>query len=141
MRHGYFGNQLGRNTKQSRALYRGLVEHLLDHGRIETTLAKAKAVTGMVDKVIGLAKKNTVNGRRQIAKALGHDKTIAAAQFATRTSGYTRIIRLGQRFSDTTEKVILELVDGKAVVPVVATAPAAPKKKVIRKKKNADKTS
>lgn len=118
MRHHYFGNQLGRSTKQVRALYRNLVSEVLDHGRIETTLAKAKAVRGLVDRTIGYAKKNTVAAQREAVKTLGSDKLLKklfseiGPKYSNRNSGYTRIIRLGQRFSDTTEKVILELVEG-----------------------------
>lgn len=138
MKHRYFGNHLGRNTKQARALYRSLVVSILDRGRIETTLAKAKSVQGMIDKVINLAKKNTVAAKRLIAKELGTDISLDPKQFAARNSGYTRVLRLGQRFSDTTERVLLELVDQKVVAPVPEpTKPIRPIKKV---KKN-DKTS
>ncbi len=138
MRHKVFGNQLGRNTKQARALYRSLVREILAHGRVETTLAKAKAVQGLVDKVINFSKKNTVSARREVQKILGGDNgleklfTQAQSQFATRTSGFSRIIRLGQRFSDATEKVIFELVDSPKEVAVIE-----PKVKV---KKNDNKT-
>lgn len=88
MRHRVFGNQLGRNTKQARALYKSLVAEVLKHSRIETTLAKAKAVRGEIDKAINASRENL-----------------------TRKSGHSRIIRLGKRFSDTAEMVILELVD------------------------------
>lgn len=142
MRHKVFGNQLGRNTKQARALYRSLVREVLDHGRIETTLAKAKSVKGMIDKVIVFAKKNTVSARRQVVKILGGDKglnklfTQIPTQFASRNSGFTRIIKLGQRFSDTTEKVILELVEMSK--PVVKEK--VEEKKVKEKKQNDNKT-
>ncbi len=115
MRHRVFKNHLGRNTKQARALYRSLVSAVLDRGRIETTLAKAKAVRGEIDKAINLSQKNPA-----------------------RKSGHSRIIRLGKRFSDTAEMVILELVDRPE--SVVEKPVEEPKKKVIRKKKNANKT-
>lgn len=109
MRHRIFGNQLGRNTKQARALYRSLLLEVFDHGRIETTLAKARAIRPDVDKIITLVKKNSLAARRQIVKILGSDLVLKKS-FSDRNSGYSRIIRLGQRFSDTTEKVILELI-------------------------------
>ena len=118
MRHKIHGNQLGRNTKQARALYRNLVKEVLDHGKIETTLAKAKAIQGMVDRVLNYAKKNTVSARREAVKILGTDLLLkklfyeVGPKYSNRHSGYSRIIRLGQRFSDTTERVILELVEG-----------------------------
>ncbi len=123
MRHKVFGNQLGRNMKQARALYRSLVFELLDHGKIETTLAKAKSVTGLIDHVLNFAKKNTISAKREVVKIMGDDKlskklfSEVAPKFSNRNSGYTRIIRLGQRFSDTTEKVILELVEGVEIPP------------------------
>ena len=118
MRHRVYGNQFGRNTNQAKALYRGLVSELFLRGRIETTQKKAKAVRNIVDKVITFAKKNTVASRRQVVKILGNnyqlDKIFGeiAPKLTNRSSGYTRIIRLGQRFSDTAEKVFLELVEG-----------------------------
>lgn len=110
MRHKVFGNQLGRNKKQVKALYRSLILALLDHSKIETTLAKAKAVQSSVDKAINLAKNNSVFARRQLAKLLATNKKFDMSRFSDKNSGYTRIIRLGPRLSDSTEKVILELV-------------------------------
>ena len=123
MRHKVFGNHLSRNTKQAKALYRSLVTELLEHGRIETTLPKAKAARAMVDRVITFAKKNSVNARREVVKILGGGNSLErlfgeiAPKMRNRNSGYTRIIRLGQRFSDTAEKVYLELVEGVEITP------------------------
>ena len=123
MRHHVFGNQLGRNTNQAKALYRILVRQLFDRGKIETTLAKAKAVAPMVDKVMTFAKKNTVAARREVTKILGDEKMLdkifgeVAPKYTNRHSGYSRIIRLGQRYSDSAKLAILELVEGKAVEP------------------------
>lgn len=88
---------------------RGRVLALLERGKIETTLAQAKSVRDLVDKVINLSKKNTVAARRELRKILGKDIEVAS-KFKDRNSGYSRIIRLGKRFSDTTERVILELI-------------------------------
>ncbi len=127
MRHKVFGNQLHRNTKQAKALYRGLVTNLLERGRIETTMAKAKAVRGMVDKVINLAKTEPVMARRQVIKIMGTTNSLnrlfgeIAPRMTNRNSGYTRIVHLGQRFSDTAEKVYLELVEGiETAAPAIA---------------------
>lgn len=114
MKHGIFGNQLHRRTNAAKALYRSLIGEVLDHGRIETTLARAKAVQGEIDHVVNWAKEGTVNSRRQIVKTLGRDVKLTR-DFSDRKSGYTRIIRLGQRAADTAEMVILELVEGKEV--------------------------
>ncbi len=118
MRHRVFGNQLGRNTKQAKALYRGLTKSLFLHGRIQTTLAKAKAAVSMVDRVITFAKKNNVSAKREVAKILGGvdliDKIFneIGPRFAGRNSGFSRIIKLGDRLSDSTKLAILELVEG-----------------------------
>lgn len=118
MRHRVFGNHLGRNTKQAKALYRSLVTALLVNGKIETSLAKAKAVQGMIDRIINFGKKNTAAARREVVKTMGKDALLTkifkelAPRFSDRNSGYTRIVRLGQRFSDTAERVFLELVEG-----------------------------
>lgn len=139
MRHKVFGNQLGRNTKQARALYRGLTRDLLLHGRIETTLAKAKAVVPMVDHVITLAKKNSIAARREVTKMLGTDKSLdkifgeVAPSFSNRNSGYTRIIRLGERFSDQAKLVVLELIE--TPKPETKTTKPKPTKKVAKTKK------
>ncbi|MCL4389763.1 MAG: 50S ribosomal protein L17 [Patescibacteria group bacterium] len=106
------------NTNQAKARRRGLVSALFERGKIETTVAGAKSVAGLADKLMGLAKKNTVASRRQAIKILGGDRLIAkifgevAPKYANRQSGYTRLIRLGQRFSDTAEMGILEFVEG-----------------------------
>lgn len=117
MKHRIKHNQLARNTKQAKALYRGLVQSLIDKGRIETTQAKAKAVIGEVDHVINLVKENSVNSKRQLLKILGNGKMFERmssqilGKMDKRTSGYSRIIKLGKRGSDNAEMVLLELVD------------------------------
>lgn len=135
MRHKVFGNQLGRNTKQARALYRGLVRDVLSRGRIETTLAKARAIVPMIDRVVTLAKKNTVAARREIIKILGSDQFVTPA-FPNRNSGYTRIIRLGERFSDQAKLVILELVE--KIEPAKKVEEPKVVKKVVSEKKQND---
>lgn len=109
MRHRVYGNQLGRNTKQARSLYRSLLLEIFEHGRVETTLAKARAIRPDVDKIITLAKRKSLAARRQILKILGRDLDLKKS-FSDRHSGYGRVIRLGKRSSDATEKVIFELI-------------------------------
>lgn len=128
MKHRIKHNQLGRNTNQAKALYRGLISALLTKGRIETSRAKAKAVQGAIDRIINLGKKNDVNSRRIVGRTLGSDQltgTIfsAASQMNGRTSGYTRIIKIGPRFSDSAEQVYLELVERPSVVVPLAESP------------------
>lgn len=113
MRHKVFGNQLGRPTNQAKALYHNLVTEVLKRGRIKTTRAKAKAIQGEVDKMINWAKKGTLNTRRLMLKNLGTDSFFDkfAQSYPDRKSGYSRIIRLGPRFSDAAEMVIIELLE------------------------------
>ena len=143
MRHNVFGNQLGRNTKQARALYRGLTRELLVRGRIKTTLAKAKAIVPMVDRIITFAKKNTISARREVVKILGSESPLEkifkeiAPRFTDRNSGYSRIIRLNDRFQDTTKLAIIELVEGVAVESVKTEPKEKPVIKRTKKTKKA----
>ena len=94
-----------------------LSREVLDHERIKTTEAKAKAVKPQVDRLITLAKRGDMHARRQAMSALGQDKFVVyklfeelAPRYAEREGGYTRILKLGPRHSDSTEMVFLELV-------------------------------
>ena len=104
-------------TNRAKALYRGLVGSVLEHGRITTTRAKAKAVQPAIDRVIGFGKRGDFNARREVAKILGTDRltdlvfTKVAPTFSDRNSGYTRIISRRQRLSDAAQEVFLELVN------------------------------
>ena len=92
-------------------------KELIDHERIETTTAKAKAVRPEVERLITLAKRGDLHARRQALSALGQDKFVVyklfeeiAPRYAERPGGYTRILKLGPRKSDATEMALLELV-------------------------------
>ncbi len=117
MKHRVRHNQLGRNTDQNKALRRGLVSAVFEKGKIETTLAKAKAVVSEIDRVMTFAKTDSVHTRRQVTKIMGNDKMlnqvfkVVAPMTKDRTSGFTRIIKLGPRFSDATDMAVLQLVD------------------------------
>ena len=117
MPHQIAGRHLGRNSAQRKTLFRGLVTQVLQHERIETTEAKAKAVRGDVEKMIGYAKRGDVHSRR-LALQTVHDKKVVAKLFEKlgprykdRNGGYTRIVKLGPRKGDAAEMVLLELVD------------------------------
>lgn len=126
MKHRIKHNQLGRNTNQVKALYRGLLSAVLQKGRVETTLAKAKAVIGDIDKIINLGKRDDITARRLIVKILGNDLlldkvfTEVSPRMSNRQSGYSRIIKSGPRLSDNTEMAYLELVEGVEVPPQAA---------------------
>ena len=98
-----------------RALLRGLTTSVILHERIETTVTKAKAVRPQVERVITLAKRDTLHARRQAAAYLFEPRAVRklfdriGPRFADRSGGYTRIIRLGPRQGDGAETAILEL--------------------------------
>lgn len=117
MPHQIAGRHLGRSSSQRKALFNGLVTQVLQHERIETTEAKAKAVRGDVEKVITLAKRGDVHSRRLVLKTVADKKVVEklfdkiAPRYQDRNGGYTRIIKLGPRHGDAAEMVLLELVD------------------------------
>lgn len=117
MRHQIAGRHLGRDTAQRRALFRSLVTQVLQHERIETTEAKAKAVRGDIEKMITLAKRGDVHSRRLALRTVTDKKVVEklfdklGPRYKDRNGGYTRIIRLGPRKGDAAEMVLLELVD------------------------------
>ena len=124
MRHGKAGKKLGRKKDQRRALRRNLIKQLFEHERIRTTRAKAQAVRGQAERLITLAKRGNIAGNenmvhvRRLAAARISDADIVkklfddiAPRFEDRPGGYTRIIKLGPRRSDSAEMVLLELVE------------------------------
>src|SRR5690242_8584387 len=117
MRHTKSRHKLSRDSAHRRALLRNLSRDLIEHERIKTSQAKAKAVKPEVEKLITLAKRGDLHARRQALSALGQDKFVVyklfeevAPRYADRAGGYTRILKLGPRSSDATEMVLLELV-------------------------------
>ncbi|AKM79705.1 MAG: 50S ribosomal protein L17 [Candidatus Beckwithbacteria bacterium GW2011_GWB1_47_15] len=117
MRHRKKGLKLGRNTKKRQALFKGLARSLILKEAILTTEAKAKAVKGLVDKLISRAQKGSLSSRRQLLAFLP-DKTAVhklfddiAPRTKKRLSGFTRLIRVGRRVGDNAMMARLELVD------------------------------
>ena len=117
MRHRQKRNKLSRDSAHRKALFSNLCKAAIEHERIETTEAKAKAVKPVLEKLITLAKRGDLHARRQALSELGQDKFIVhklfeeiAPRYAERPGGYTRILKLGPRRSDSTEMVYLELV-------------------------------
>jgi large subunit ribosomal protein L17 len=117
MRHQKQRHKLSRDAAHRRLLLRNLAKEVIDHERIKTTEAKAKAVKPEVEKLITLAKRGDLHARRQALSALGQDKFVVhklfeevAPRYADRPGGYTRILKIGPRRSDSTEMVYLELV-------------------------------
>jgi large subunit ribosomal protein L17 len=117
MRHGKQRNKLSRDSAHRRSLMRNLSRELIEHERIKTSQAKAKAVKPEVEKLITLAKRGGLHARRQALSELGQDRFVVhklfeeiAPRYSARPGGYTRILKLGPRSSDSTEMVYLELV-------------------------------
>ena len=117
MRHGKQRHKLSRDSAHRKALLRNLSRELIEHERIKTSQAKAKAVNPEVEKLITLAKGGSLHARRQALSTLGQDRFLVhklfeeiGPRYAERPGGYTRIVKLGPRRSDATEMVFLELV-------------------------------
>jgi large subunit ribosomal protein L17 len=117
MRHGKKRHKLSRDSAHRRSLLKNLSRDVIEHERIKTSEAKAKAVKPQIEKLITLAKRGDLHARRQALSALGQDRFVVhklfeevAPRYAERPGGYTRIVKLGPRRSDSTEMVFLELV-------------------------------
>ena len=126
MRHRVAGKKLGRSGSQRNALRLALLIAVLEHGRIETTRAKADFIRADVEKLITLAKRSkkhvdpmrSVHAQRIAGSRLNNDRNLVkklfteiAPRFENRDGGYTRILKLGPRHGDAAEMVLLELVD------------------------------
>jgi large subunit ribosomal protein L17 len=117
MRHGRANYKLGRVTAHRWALFRNLLVALFRHERIRTTEAKAKAVRGLAEQMVTLAKRESLHARRQVLAMVPDTEVVKklfdtiAARFADRHGGYTRILKAGTRPGDRAPMVLLELVD------------------------------
>jgi large subunit ribosomal protein L17 len=122
MRHLKAGKKLGRNTSHRRALLRNLVTSLVMEERIETTVAKAKALRPQVEKMITLGKRGDVNSRRLAAGFMMTRESVeklfdtVAPRMGDRNGGYVRIIRKGFQQGDGAEKVYIELMGSEQVI-------------------------
>src|SRR6266852_5132943 len=117
MRHQKTRNKLSRDSAHRKSLLMNLSKEIIEHERIETTQAKAKAVKPEIEKLITLAKRGDLHARRQALATLAQDKFAVhklfedvAPRYRDRNGGYTRILKLGPRRSDATEMVFIELV-------------------------------
>jgi large subunit ribosomal protein L17 len=142
VRHHRSGKKLGRDSAHRKALYANLTASLIEHGRIKTTLAKAKAVKSIAEKMITLGRRGDLAARRQALAYLRSNDIVhllfaeVAPRFANRNGGYTRIVRLGPRAGDAAEMVYLEFIYYVPPAPLVrapreeepaeVAAPAAP---------------
>ena len=139
MRHARTGKKLGRDSAHRKALYSNLAGALIEHGRIRTTVTKAKAVKPIAEQMITLGRRGDLHARRQATSFLRSRDVVhklfaeVAPLFKDRPGGYTRIIKIGPRPGDSAEMVYLELVDDEYVAkerearapePVAEAAPA-----------------
>jgi large subunit ribosomal protein L17 len=129
MRHHRKGKKLGRDSAHRKALYSNLAGAVIEHGRIKTTLAKAKAVQGIAEQMITLGRRGDLAARRQALAYLRSNDVVTmlfsdvAPRFTDRPGGYTRIVKIGPRAGDSAEMAYLEFVD---------YVPPAPRPKRIR---------
>ena len=135
MRHQKKTVKLGLTAAHRKALLANQVCSLIQHQRIKTTLAKAKAVRPLAEKMVTLGKKNSLHARRTALAVLRQKDAVQklfadiAPRSAERKGGYTRIIKLGERKSDAARVAFIEWVDAPEVVTEVATGDADKKRK------------
>jgi large subunit ribosomal protein L17 len=117
VRHQRAGKKLGRDSAHRKALYSNLAGALIEHGRIKTTVTKAKAVKPLAEQMITLGRRGDLHARRQATAFLRSRDVVhhlfaeVAPRFKDRPGGYTRIVKLGPRPGDSAEMAYLELVD------------------------------
>jgi large subunit ribosomal protein L17 len=145
MRHRRRVKHFSRKSGPRKALLRGLVINLVEHGRISTTVEKAKELRRHIEKAVTLGKKNDLATRRLLLSRIPHEATVSSIldnispRFLSRPGGYTRVIKIGRRPGDTAEMAFIEFVDfdfskASAVDEVVS-------KKIVGKGKSKDADS
>ena len=144
MRHRARSRKLGRTSAHRLAMYRNMVTSLLEHGRIETTDAKAKEVRRIADRMITLGKRGSLHARRRALRVIRRREVAArvfdelAERYKNRPGGYTRVLKLGNRVGDAAPMSIVELVEADPVAKPEGRKKAAKKKAA---KKSAAKSS
>jgi large subunit ribosomal protein L17 len=136
MRHRARTRKLGRNASHRLAMVRNMVTSLLEHGRIETTDAKAKEVRRVAERMITLGKRGTLHARRRALRVIRSREVAArvfgdlAERYRARPGGYTRVLKLRRRIGDAAPLSLLELVEGAeaAAAETAAKAPAGRKR-------------
>ena len=112
-------NRLGRNASHRKATLKALATALLRYERVRTTVAKAREARRLAERLITRARVDSVHNRRMVARSINDERVLAklftdiAPRFAERPGGYTRILKLGRRFGDSSEMALLELVERK----------------------------
>ena len=117
MRHKVAGRLFSRTANQRKALLRGLVSSLFEHQRIETTVAKAKAIKGIAEKLVTFGKRGDLHAKRMVMSYIPNRTVMSklfseiAPRFADRNGGYLRIIQTRQRVNDRAPMAIIEFID------------------------------
>jgi len=144
MRHRVEGRKFGRETDARRLMMRNLVKSMMEHGQLNTTLAKAKEMRGYVERVITYGKANTVHARRLAYSVLG-DRTLVkrlfdeiAPAFQGRNGGYTRVLKAGFRKGDSAPMAIIQFVE-ESTIRVKKAEKTETKEKAKPKKQKAPK--
>jgi large subunit ribosomal protein L17 len=138
MRHGKKINHLGRKTAHRKSMLANMACSLIEHKRINTTVAKAKALKQFVEPMITKSKEDTTHNRRIVYARLRQKEAVAelfrdvAPKIGDRPGGYTRIIRLGNRLGDNADMAMIELVDFNEIY----NADKQPKKKTTRRSRS-----
>lgn len=139
--------KLGRTTDHRKAMLRGMVTYLFENGKVETTVTRAKEVRAMAEKMITIAKDNSLHARRQVLAYVTKEDVVKnlfdviAPRYADVNGGYTRIIKTGARRGDAAEMCIIELVETKAELEAKAAAAKKAAKKPAAKKPAAKKSA
>ena len=116
MRHNVHGRKLGRTTAHRKAMFRNQLASLVEHGRIQTTLPKAKELRSIAERVVTRGRQDTVQARRWVRQWLPNRSHVRkvfeeiAPRYSDRPGGYTRIAKLGPRKGDGAEMAVLEFV-------------------------------
>lgn len=132
--------KLGRTTDHRKAMLRGMVTYLFENGKVETTVTRAKEVRAMAEKMITIAKDNSLHARRQVLAYVTKEDVVKnlfdviAPRYADVNGGYTRITKTGARRGDAAEMCIIELVETKAELEAKAAAAKKAAKKPAAKK-------
>lgn len=125
MRHKIYGKHFGRDKDERKNLFKGLVHSLLLSGTIQTSETKAKAIKGLIDKIINSAKKEVKTPGQPLIHSFLSDKSLKdrmindiLPKLGTKTSGYTRIIKMGTRLGDQTMMVKMSLIGAEELKPI-----------------------
>ena len=139
--------KLGRTTDHRKAMLRGMVTYLFENGKVETTVTRAKEVRAMAEKMITIAKDNSLHARRQVLAYVTKEDVVKnlfdviAPRYADVNGGYTRITKTGARRGDAAEMCIIELVETKAELEAKAAAAKKAAPKAEKKEAETDATA